>query len=55
MYNRFGTYQSGPILDLNSFQGDYRGFLFSVEPKIKVMSADKGSGASQFFYISSQD
>ena len=52
---RFGSYQSGPILDLTGFQGDVRGFLFSTEPKIKLMSADKGTGGTQYFYINNLD
>lgn len=39
---RFGSYQSGPVLDVNSFQGDVRAFLFETEPKIRLYSVDHG-------------
>lgn len=52
---RFGSYQSGPILDVNTFQGDVRGFLFQTEPTMKLMATDKGSGGTRYFLINSLD
>ena len=52
---RFGSYQSGPVLDLTGYQGDVRGFLFETEPKMKLYAADKGNGGNHYFYINNLD
>ena len=51
MHYVFGTYQNGPIRDLNTVQGDLTAFMFSLNPKIKFMTTDKGEGGNTYFYI----
>ena len=47
----FGSFQNGPIRDTNIIQGDLTGFMFSINPKIRFMSTDKGEGGSNYFFI----
>lgn len=55
MTYRFGSYQSGPINDVSSFQGDLRGFLFTMEPKIRFMTTDHGENGKNYFYVNTLD
>lgn len=52
---KFGTFQSGPIREANNFQGSLEGYMFSIEPKIRFMTTDKGDGGSQYFFINNID
>lgn len=40
----FGAYQSGPVRDLMSYQGDLNGFMFTIEPHIKFLTTGNGEG-----------
>ncbi len=51
----FGTYQNGPVKDVNNFQGDITGFLFSIEPNVRFMTTDRGDGGRNFYLINSAD
>ena len=52
---KFGSYQMGPIRDVVAYQGDLRGFLFSIEPNIRFMTTDKGEQANHYFFINTID
>lgn len=51
----FGAYQNGPVKNLNVFQGDLTGFLFSIEPNIRFMTTDKGEGGKNYFLVNGAD
>ena len=51
----FGTYQNGPVKDVNTFQGDLTGFMFSIEPNVRFMTTDRGEGGKNYFLINSAD
>lgn len=51
----FGTYQNGPVRDVNSFQGDLTAFMFSIEPNLRFMTTDRGEGGKNYFLVNSAD
>jgi hypothetical protein len=51
----FGTYQNGPVKNVNVFQGDLTGFLFSIEPHVRFMTTDRGDGGQNYYLINSAD
>lgn len=52
---RFGSFQTGPIRDIVGYQGDLRGFMFSIEPNIRFMTTDKGENANHYYFINTID
>ena len=51
----FGTYQNGPVKNLNVYQGDLTAFMFTIEPYIRFMTTDRGDGGQNYFLINSAD
>lgn len=41
--------------DIIEYQGDLRGFMFSIEPNIRFMTTDKGEDGSHYFFINTID
>lgn len=52
---KFGSFQTGPIKDIIGYQGDLRGFMFSIDPTIRFMTTDKGENGNHYFFINNID
>lgn len=37
------------------YQGDLTGFMFTIEPNIRFMTTDRGSGGQNYFLINGAD
>lgn len=46
-----GSYQSGPVKDIHTYQGTPECFLFKITPDIKYLVPSNGEGESNFFSI----
>ena len=51
----FGSYQNGGVQDVQSYQGNLSGYLFTLHPEIHYYTTDMGDDDNKYFWFNTID